>query len=164
MNATTDSTAVLITRTISAPRERVFAAWASEESLVQWFAPDGCAIAYRHFDFREGSGYHSCIRTPDGYECWCKGAFLKIVPLEKIVMTMAIANAEGEVLTAEQAGMHHEWPQETVVTVTFVDAGGGTELTLHQTVSEALAKETGAYPSWLEMLDKLEKELQGEGQ
>lgn len=45
------------------------------------------------------------------------------------------------------------------MTVTFADRGNGTLMTLHQTVPEALAKRTGAYPSWLEMLDRLGEEL-----
>jgi hypothetical protein len=43
--------------------------------------------------------------------------------------------------------------------VTFADLNGRTRLILHQTVSEALAKKTGAYPSWLQMLDRLAVEL-----
>jgi hypothetical protein len=46
-----------------------------------------------------------------------------------------------------------------VVTVTFEDAGGKTRLTLHQTVSEVVAKRTGAHPSWLAMLDRLAEQL-----
>jgi hypothetical protein len=39
--------------------------------------------------------------------------------------------------------------------VTLEEVRGGTKLTLEQTVSEALARHTGAHPSWLEMLDRL---------
>ena len=51
--------------------------------------------------------------------------------------------------------MDPDWPLETVVTVTFVPKGSRTVLTLHQTVSESLAKRTGAHPSWLQMFDRL---------
>lgn len=51
--------------------------------------------------------------------------------------------------------MDPDWPAETVVTVTFTEQHGKTSLTLHQTVDKSLAKRTGAYPSWLNMLDNL---------
>ena len=56
-------------------------------------------------------------------------------------------------------GMDPDWPLETVVTVTLIPKDGRTMLTLHQTVSESLAKRTGAHPGWLEMLDRLAGEL-----
>jgi hypothetical protein len=37
--------------------------------------------------------------------------------------------------------------------VAAAEVRSGTKLTLEQTVSEALARHTGAHPSWLEMLD-----------
>jgi hypothetical protein len=39
--------------------------------------------------------------------------------------------------------------------VTFSEEHGKTKLQLRQTVSQALAQKTGAYPSWLEMLDNM---------
>ena len=53
--------------------------------------------------------------------------------------------------------MAPDWPAETVVTVTFAEEAGQTKLTLHQTVSASLAQATGALPSWLQMLDRLEE-------
>jgi hypothetical protein len=41
------------------------------------------------------------------------------------------------------------------VIVTLDDYNGKTRLTLRQNVLESLAKQTGAYPGWLEMLDRL---------
>jgi hypothetical protein len=46
-----------------------------------------------------------------------------------------------------------------VVTVTLEEEQGQTRLTLQQTVSEALAKRTGAYPSWLQMFERLDAEI-----
>jgi hypothetical protein len=51
--------------------------------------------------------------------------------------------------------MDAAWPGETLVTVTFSEEHGKTKLQLRQTVSQALAQKTGAYPSWLEMLDNM---------
>jgi len=52
--------------------------------------------------------------------------------------------------------MDPNWPWETLVTVTFAEENGKTKLQLWQTVSLELAKKTGAYPSWLQMLNRIQ--------
>jgi hypothetical protein len=51
--------------------------------------------------------------------------------------------------------------QTVVISRVFAAPDGKTRLTLQQNVSESLAKQTGAYPSWLEMLERLD-DLLGE--
>jgi uncharacterized protein YndB with AHSA1/START domain len=151
---------IIITRVFDAPRELVFEAWTNPEHLLQWFAPRGCTIHFAQLALQPGGGFHSCIRTPDFHDCWCQGSYHEIVPPERIVFSMAVADEKGNLVTPVDAGMAPEWPKETTVTVTFEDEAGKTRLTLHQTVSESLAKRTGAYPSWLQMLDRLGELLQ----
>lgn len=146
---------VLISRHFDAPRELVFDAWIDPRQLVRWYAPPGCSIEFRSFDPRPGGTFLSCIRTADGHECWCRGVYRTINRPVQIVHSMIVSNERGETISPVAAGMDPDWPQETVVTVTFVEREGGTLLTLHQSVSEALARRTGAHPSWLAMLDRL---------
>lgn len=154
---------VLITRIINAPRELVYKAWTKPEHLMQWYAPTGCTIRFAILDIREGGTYHSCITIPGGKECWCVGDYLEIIPNEKIVQTMVVADEKGNRISAIEAGMDKDWPDETALAVTFEDAPEGkTKITLHQTVNEELAKRTGAHPSWLIMLDLLEELLSKE--
>ena len=150
---------VLITRVFDAPRELVFKAWTDPEHLVRWYAPRGCTIYFRELDIRPGGAFHSSIRTPDGHDCWCKGVYREIVAPERIVYTLAVADAEGNLVGPTDVGMDPDWPRETILTVTFAEHQGKTELTLHQTVAESLAKRTGAHPSWIEMLDRLAEML-----
>ena len=150
---------VLITRVFAASRAQVFKAWTDQTQLARWFAPHGCRIEYRRFEFKPGGSYHSCIHTPDGHQCWCVGEYREIVPAERIVFTMAIGDAAGKRRDPVSAGMDPAWPEETVVTITFQEQDGKTTLTLRQTVNEELAKRTGAHPSWLQMFDRLETEL-----
>lgn len=160
MSATPTSAAtareVLITREFNAPRELVFKAWTDTEHLDRWFAPQGCGIRFVKLDFREGGEFHSCILTPDGKECWARGEYREMTPPQRIVMTMNAADAAGNLVQPADVGMDPDWPAESVVTIDFSDNGGKTTITLHQTVSEELAKKTGAHPSWLSMLDRLE--------
>lgn len=166
--ATKDSAAPILTmpdrqvdimRIFDAPRELVFQAWTDREHLMRWYAPHGCTTLFRTFDFREGGLFHSCVRGPEGHECWCTGVYLEITAPERIVYTVAMSDAQGNPVEPAQAGMDPDWPKETVVTVTFARHGAGTKLTLRQTVSESLAKRTGAHPSWIEMLDRLATDL-----
>lgn len=153
---------VHIERVIRAPRERVFAAWVDGQALARWYAPQGCRVTFRVIDARTGGRYHSCIHTPDGHECWCVGEYLAVEAPMRIVQTMAVGNANGDMISPQAAGMDPEWPAVTELTVTFEDHADGTLLTLKQTVDEALAMKTGAHPSWLQMLDRLDGLLEAE--
>ena len=155
-NNNTSDRELVITRLIRAPRERVFQAWTDPEQLKQWYAPNGCTIHFAQIDVRPGGRIHSCIHNPEYGDCWCVGTYLDIVAPERIVHTLSNAYEDGREASPADLGMDPGWPQETVITITFEEQDGGTKITLHQTVSEALAKHTGAHPSWLQMLDRLE--------
>lgn len=146
---------VLIERTFDAPRDLVFRAWIEPEHLARWYAPKGCSVTIYGFDPRPGGAFHHAIRTPNGHNCVCKGAYREIVPPERLVYTLSFSDAAGNFVEPSDVGADPEWPRETVVTVTFDDLDGRTKLTLHQTVLESIAKRTGAHPSWIEMLDRL---------
>jgi uncharacterized protein YndB with AHSA1/START domain len=150
---------LVITRQFHAPREVVFRAWSDPACLERWFAPHGCTLKVLHLDVRTGGTFHLCIQTPQGYECWSVGDYQEVLAPERLVYTIAVADEQGQRRDPIAAGMDPEWPAETRVTVTFEEQGGATLLTLHQTVDEALAKRTGAHPSWLQMLDRLATEL-----
>jgi len=154
-----DNRLVTITRTLDAPRELVFRMWTRPELLTRWYAPRRCRLEVLHFDFRENGEFRYRILEPDGSGCLCSAIFTKIVPSERIVYTMCFADEQGRFVTAKSVGADPDWPDRTVVTVTFVEKDGRTTMTLHQTVPESVAKRTGAYPSWLEMLDRLSEEL-----
>lgn len=150
---------VVITRILNAPRDLVFKAFTDPKHLVRWYAPVGCTLEIVSFDASEGGSFHTCIHSTQHHDCWCKGIFLEVIEPERLVYTMAVADAQGNLLSPADAGMDPEWPAETVVTITFEEYDGSTKVTLHQTALESVAKRTGAYPSWLQMLDNLEEEL-----
>jgi uncharacterized protein YndB with AHSA1/START domain len=154
---------VLITRVFNAPRKMVFKAWTDPEHLKHWYAPEGCSIEFFNYDLRPGGGFTSLLKNPAHHDCRCKSVFLEIAAPEKLVFTIAFADEQGNFLSSEQVGVDPEWPSETVVTVTFEEADGKTKVTLHQTVSENIAKRTGAYPSWLQMFDRLGGLLRASG-
>lgn len=154
-----DEPQLVITRLIDAPRELVFQAWADPEQLVRWYAPHGCSIEFPHLEIRPGGSFHSCIRTPGGFQCWCVGEYQEVVFPERLVFSMATADQQGRRIAPVAVGHDADWPAETTVTVTLLPHGKQTQLTLQQTVSESLAKRTGAHPGWLQMLDRLSEQL-----
>lgn len=147
---------VYIERIVNAPRRLVFDAWTKAEHLKRWYAPIGATCHFTRIDVRVGGGLHGSIRHADK-ENWFLATFLEIDPPSKLVFSIRRADAQGNPLNNVEAGMFHEWPEVSTVTLTFEDLGKQTRFVLQQTVDQDLAIRTGAYPSWLQMLDKMEQ-------
>ena len=147
---------VLITRIVNAPRELVYDCWTNLDHLKRWYAPNNCTVKFTKLDVKIGGGYHGAIIHADGKHYWFYAVFKEIDRPNKLVFTLARADEHGKHLSPAAANMPHEWPEITIVTLTFEDLGQQTRFTLHQTVDLDLATRTGAYPSWLQMLDKME--------
>jgi uncharacterized protein YndB with AHSA1/START domain len=147
---------LLITHLFNAPRALVFEAWTDPEKLKHWYAPDGCTIEFKSLDATQGGSFHSCIHDPVHGDCWIKGLYKEVTAPEKLVFSMIISNENGDDVRSIEAGKPEDWPEEILTTVTFTEIGKQTKLTIHQTVSEAEAKQTGAYQSWIKMFNKLE--------
>lgn len=147
---------VFIEEIFNASIEKVFEAWTDPEKLMKWYAPDGCTIHFKKIEIEKGGKYHSCISNPQYGDCWCIGEYKEVIPHSKIIFTMINADENGNPVNPVEIGMDSDWPGETLVTVTLSEENGKTKLQLHQTVSQELAQKTGAYPSWLQMLNNMQ--------
>jgi uncharacterized protein YndB with AHSA1/START domain len=147
---------LFITHLFDAPSEIVFRAWTNPEQLKQWYAPDGCTVEFKTIEAKQGGHFHSCIHDPVHGECWVKGTYLEVLPNQKLVFTMVMSDEAGNSVSSVDAGKSQDWPEEQVTTVTFESIGQQTKVSIHQTVSEEEAKKTGAYQSWIKMLNKLD--------
>ena len=156
-NATAD---VLISYMLNAPRELVFKAWTDPVHLPKWYAPRGCSVFFKELDIRVNGSFLCCIHNPEYGDCWSRGMYHEIVVPEKLVYSLVIANELGQPVNPVDVGMDADWPAETLVTVTFADLGNKTKITLHQTVAESIARRTGAHPSWIQMFERFEEQLQ----
>ena len=151
---------LLITHLFNAPRELVFEAWTQREHLEHWYAPDGCTIEFKSLNVTLGGDFHSCIHDPVHGDCWIKGRYDEVLPPEKLVFSMILSNENGDSVSSGEAGKSDAWPEAIQTTVTFTSIGEKqTKVTLHQTVSEAEAKKTGAYQSWFSMFERLNDRL-----
>ncbi|MBS1751539.1 MAG: SRPBCC domain-containing protein [Bacteroidetes bacterium] len=150
---------VFIEEIFDAGPERVFKAWTDPQKLMQWYAPEGCTIHFKKIEVEAGGKFHSCISNPHFGDCWCIGEYKEVTPYSRLVFTLINADENGEPVNPGEIGMNPDWPGETLVTVIFTEENGKTKLQLRQTVSQELAKKTGAYPSWIQMLNNLQNRL-----
>lgn len=130
-----------VRRTIVAPRERVFEAFAHQEQMDRWMCRDasGHVIKYLKFEFREGGGFTLEIRTPDGHTYIQRCTYVEIKRPEKVVFTWTTEHAE-----------------ETIVTVELLERGKSTEVVLTHDLGAAAPKERGDYQrGWAGCLEKL---------
>ena len=155
----TDLAQVHITRVFDADVATVFRAWTDPAWLARWFAPQGCDLTVHRLDGRVGGQMMTTVIAPGHPGCDCLGVFTEFEPPHRLAYDWSFCNLEGCVITSAEAG-RGEWPDQTTVTVTFRDLNGRTEMTMHQTVSAALAEQTGAAPSWRQMFDRLSSELE----
>ncbi|RFS19262.1 SRPBCC domain-containing protein [Chitinophaga silvatica] len=155
MENRTTTSEVFIEETFNAGIERVFKAWTDPDKLMQWYAPEGCTFHIKTMNIKTGGKFHTCITNPQFGDCWCIGEYKEVTPYSRIVFTLLNADENGNPIDPATIGMDPDWPGETLVTVTLTEENGKTKLQLRQTVAQALAQKTGAYPSWLQMLNKM---------
>ena len=136
-----------ITRTIQAPREKVFRAWTSPEELKRWFGPEGVTCPEAEVDLRPGGRYRIAFLEPEGDTVRVGGIFQEVRFPEKLVYTW-------EWESGGSAGMG-----ETLVTVKFRDQEGATELTLtHERFPNKDTRDHHGW-GWNSTLDCLDEHL-----
>jgi len=153
MPATADTTKtaereITITRVFNAPRALVFKAWTDASELAQWWGPKGFTNPVCELDVRVGGAIRIHMRSPDGSVYPMKGEFCEIVPPERLVFTNIAVDAADKPII------------EGLTTVTFIERGGKTTMTL-QTRGRAVVDYAVGYLQGMEMgwsgsIDKLE--------
>jgi uncharacterized protein YndB with AHSA1/START domain len=135
---------LVITRVFDAPRGLVFKAWTEPEHLERWQgAPRGFTVTAHQMEVRPGGAYRVCMRSPEGVDHWLQGVYREIVEPERLVFTHVWLDAQG------RPG------KETLVTITFAERGGKTELTLHQTGFKSVESRDGHKEGWTSTFDRL---------
>lgn len=142
-DTTTDERTLVITRTFEAPRERVFDAWIDPRHLVHWWGPHGFTVPAYEMDVRPGGAYRIEMRSAEHGVHVIRGVYRQIEPPVRLVMTWAWEDENGEP------------GHETLLTLTFEEAHGGTVLTLHQALFESAAQRDSHRGGWSESLERL---------
>jgi uncharacterized protein YndB with AHSA1/START domain len=133
-----NDTTLVLRRTFTASRQRVFRAWITPKALESWLRPRGMSMTVRSLDARVGGSF--CFELEDGNSM--TGTYLQIVPPEKLVYTWSVGAVQG---------------RETVVTLDFLDQGAVTEVVLtHERLSpERRALATSGWPSLFDALAEM---------
>ncbi len=118
--APSDSTAVRIERTFSAPARAVFEVWTSAEALRRWYPPGAdWDTPVAEVDLRVGGRLRIVMRSPDGEEFGGGGEFREIAPPTRLVFTWAWDRpdvAEGPQLVEVDFTEHRDGTTTVVLT------------------------------------------------
>ena len=95
--------------------EKVWRAWTDPEALKKWWGPTpGEPVSLAELDVRVGGRFRIIFGGAEGREHECAGVYKEVVPNRKLVFTWTWPRTTPE--------------RESLVTITFQAAQGGTEL------------------------------------
>lgn len=148
---------VEVTRTFRASVERVWNAWSNAELVKQWWGPNAFTAPDAKTDFRVGGKYLFAMKDTNGKVTWSGGNYQEIVPNKKIVTLDYFADANGNMISAKEAGLPGEWPNELYVTVEFESLNPEqTKMTIsHEGIPKDMHDD--CVQGWSESIDKLQK-------
>jgi len=143
------SVKLIVTRTIRAPRQRVFDAFIKPELRRQWWFPEeGMVCDVCEIDARPGGRYRVNMkdaRSDETKEWCCTGQFEELVGNERIVFSWTWEHAE--TLTS-------------LVTVELTEADGGTEVRIVHERLEDDADRAGHEQGWVGCLASLARAIE----
>lgn len=139
-----------ITRVMTAPRAKVWRAFADPSHLAQWWCPKPWVTEVKAFELRPGGAFHTFMTgpLPDGTQGTSDnpGCFLEVVPGERVVSTSMLVGGWRPA---------RSWMPSTAV-FTLRDEGSGTRvhaLAMHLTEEDcAKHREMGFDLGWGMML------------
>ncbi|MEO7993370.1 MAG: SRPBCC domain-containing protein [bacterium] len=139
---------LVITRLMDVPPEQAFAFWTEPALVARWWGPRSYTTPVIEWDARHGGNIHLEMQGPDGTLYPLSGTFHEIAAPTRLVFdTTSVDGPDGS-------------PQLAVRnTVTFMEEGGGTRLTLRavavKTVPEIEFALEGFELGWNQSLDRL---------
>lgn len=152
----TDTKDVQIERTFDAPIDLIWAMWTEAEHFANWYGPMGAQIPKAEMDVRVGGRRHIAMEmeTPGGQmQMYFIGEYREIDPKTRLLYTEAMADADGNAMTAEQMGMPAGAPIETSVVVELEDLGGRTKMLMTHV---GVPGDSPGGQGWTMAIDKLE--------
>jgi len=141
-------------RVFDAPRELVWKAWTTPETMVLWLGPVEWPAVSVAQDLRVGGEWRACLRSPDtGQDLWQGGVYREISPPERLVFTFKWDES------------HEDGPPvDTLVTVEFAELPDGR--TRMDFTHEGLKSEqslTGHRHGWTSTFERLVAFLETQG-
>ncbi len=152
----------IVTRTFDAPREQVYKAWTDPEEIKKWWGPKHFTAPFARIDLREGGKYLLAMRGPDGKDFWNGGEFRVVTP-DRLVWVDSFTDSKGNPVPASTYGLSKDYPMQTVITITFVETAGKTNVTISHPMAEGVNYDD-EMAGWNESLDKLSDSLKANSQ
>ena len=143
--------ALTLTRHFKKPPARVFAAFTEKPAIQSWYGPEGHTVPHCDVDARVGGKYRYEFHSPAGSVHVVSGEFREVKAPEKLVFTWGWLNGAGR-------------GPETLVTVTFAEKDGGTELTMVHSGFTTIEAREAHMGGWTSSMESLEKMLDGRPQ
>lgn len=164
----TKNKAVEITRTFSAPKEKVWKAWSDPKEFKKWWGPKDFTAPVIKIDFRKGGRFLGAMHGPKGTEfdkdIWSTGVYKEIVPSRKIVVTDSFADEKGNIVPSTFYGMQG-FPREMLVTVKFKELDGDkTKMTLTHSGTDKISDQdrNNMKQGWNQSFDKMQLHVESE--
>ena len=126
-------TEFIITREYDAPRELVWQACTEAKHLAHWWGPHGFTAPVCEWNAKPGNRIYVVMRAPDGTRYPMGGQFLEVVPPERLVTVTGALDETGGLMFE----FHH--------TLTLIERGGKTKLTMHSKLTKLIAPDAGKY-------------------
>jgi uncharacterized protein YndB with AHSA1/START domain len=83
--APTSDREIVLTRTLDAPRDRVFAVWTDPKHVTNWYGPNGFTVTIHEMDVRPGGVWRFIMHGPDGTDFDNYISFVEVVRPERLV-------------------------------------------------------------------------------
>ena len=159
-----DDRAFTLSRWLDAPRDRVWRAWTDQRELAKWWGPHGFTNPVAEADVRPEGELRIVMRSPDNVDLPMSGQYLDVEPPSRLVFTDEVgADAPAvwyDTLDGYRPSLPPRSPLRIVVTVTFEERDGGTQLTIESEFASDEDRDAvmrlGAASGWSESLEKLE--------
>lgn len=134
-----------MSRLVTAPRERVFAAWTEPSQLMQWCYLTGMDNRHTEINPVAGGNWTIAVKSAEGMDILIRREYREITPPSKLVF-YELCKAGDKVLLD---GVH---------TVTFAEEGGGTRITVAVEMETGFDADNqrGWHWGWNDLVDHLD--------
>jgi uncharacterized protein YndB with AHSA1/START domain len=131
-------------RDLPAARPVVFGAFTDPSELAKWWGPQGFTTPSMEFEPRVGGTYRIEMQPPEGDSFYLTGEFREVDPPARLVFTFVYEDPDPDDV-------------ETVVTLSFRDLGGSTEVAFTQGRFKTEARRALHRDGWTDSFDRLEQ-------